>query len=200
MLPCRRLIELGDLSLTLPTAAALLAALLASRSWRMAFCWSVLFASCVLLVGASKIAFMGWGAGWPAACFKALSGHAAGVTAVFPMLFFLLLHHQGRRAGWFGLALGLVLGAVVAWWLVQLHEHSAMEAVAGWLAGALVNLGALRLAGVPPPLQPLPSAAAFLAVFLTGSWLMQWAPVGYWMILAARFLSGNRHLFSLGYL
>ncbi|HEY0061837.1 MAG TPA: membrane-associated phospholipid phosphatase [Telluria sp.] len=200
MLPCRRLIELGDLTLTLPAAAALLAALLASRAWRMAFWWSGLFAVCVLLVGASKIAFMGWGGGWQAACFKALSGHAAGVTAVFPMLFFVILLNQGRRARWLGLASGLILGALVAVWLVQLREHSAMEALAGWIAGALVNLGAIRMAGPLAPLRPLPSAAAFALVFAAGSWLMQWASVGYWMILFARFLSGNRHLFSLGYL
>lgn len=194
---CQRLIALGDLALTLPAAAALVAALLAARAWRIAFWWSLLFGVATGLVGASKIAFMGWGGGWPAACFKALSGHAAVVSALFPMLFYLLLQRLGRRAALAGLAGGIALGALVALWLVLLREHSGAEALAGWCLGAAVSPLALRLAGPFPPPAAWPGAAAFVLVFAAGSWLMQWAPVGYWMIVAARILSGNQQIFPL---
>lgn len=193
----QRLIALGDLALTLPAAAALLAGMLAARAWRLAFWWSVLFGLAVALVGASKIVFMGWGGGWPAVCFKAFSGHAAGVGAIAPMLFYVLLYGLGRPARIAGLIAGLVLGAAVAAWLVALREHSLAEAVAGWCLGALISPLAITLAGPCAPLRPWPSGAVLVLVFIAGAWLMQWAPVGYWMILAARILSGNKHVFPL---
>lgn len=198
MSACQRLIALGDLAFTLPAAAALVAALLAARAWRIAFWWSLLFGLAVALVGASKIAFMGWGGGWPAACFKALSGHATVVSALFPMLFYVLLQRLGTRAARMGLAGGITLGALVALWLVLLREHSGAEALAGWCLGAAVSPLALRLAGPFAPPAPLPGAASFALVFLAGSWLMQWAPVAYWMIVAARLLSGKHHIYPLG--
>lgn len=198
MAACQRLIALGDLALALPAAAALAATLLAARAWRIAFWWSLLFGLAIALVGASKIAFMGWGGGWPAACFKALSGHATVVAALFPMLFYLLLQGLGPRARLAGLLAGIALGALVALWLVRLGEHSGAEALAGWCLGGAVSPLALRLAGPFAPLRPLPGAALFALVFLAGSWLMRWAPVGYWMIVAARILSGNKHIFPLG--
>lgn len=191
-----QLLDLGSLALTLPAAAAITALLLAWRAWRMAWCWTLLFALGVALVGASKIAFMGWGTGWQAICFKALSGHATGVTAVYPMLFYLLLH--GRAAlRLAGLGAGLLLGALVALTLVAAHEHSATEALAGWLMGATVSLAVVRLAGPLPPPRPLIGALAFGSVFALGAWLMQSAHIGYWMIKAARLLSGQKHLFDL---
>lgn len=191
-----QLLELGSLSLTLPAAAAITALLLAWRAWRMACCWVLLFALGVGLVGASKIAFMGWGTGWQAICFKALSGHATGVTAVYPTLFYLLL--QGSPAlRHAGLAAGLLLGAMVALALVATREHSAAEALAGWLMGATVSLAVIRLAGPLPPPRPVAGLLAFGAVFAFGAWLMQSAHIGWWMIKAARLLSGQQHLFEL---
>jgi hypothetical protein len=93
---------------------------------------------------------------------------------------------------------GLGLGAAVAVWLVALREHSLAEALAGWCLGALVSPLAILLARPFAPLRPWPAGVAFVLMFTTGSWMMQWAPVGYWMILAARVLSGNKHVFPLG--
>lgn len=197
MLSGMRLIQLGDLALTVPTAAALTASLMASRAWRMAFWWSLLFLAGIGLVGASKIAFLGWGTGWAAICFKAASGHAAGVTAVFPTLFYLLMQGRSSAARHAAIGAGLGLGALVALSLVALREHSAAEAVAGWLIGAVASLAAIRLAGVLPPMRPLPSAVSFALVFIAAAWLMESAHVGYWMIKAARLLSGNQRVFPL---
>lgn len=194
-----KLVHLGDLALTLPAAAAMTASLMASRAWRIAFWWTVLVVAGFGLVAASKIAFMGWGTGWQALCFKALSGHATGVTAIFPFLMFLLLQRHGERARMAGACAGLALGALIAAILVAMREHSPAEAIAGWSVGALVSTTAVRLAASQPPLDPLPSLLSFALAFAAGAWLMQSAHFGYWMIRAARLLSGNERLFPLNF-
>lgn len=190
------LLHLGDLTLTLPAAAGLAAWLLACRSWRSAACWSACYGLALVLVGASKIAFLGWGTGWPTLGFKALSGHATGATALFPTLFYLLAgEHEPvlRRAA---AASGLLLGALVALVLVAAGEHTAAEAIAGWVTGAAVSCAAiacLRSQPLPASLMGLACAAgAFAAV----GWMMKSAPLGYWMVRAALTLSGNGRLHS----
>jgi hypothetical protein len=199
MLSSLRLVQLGDLELTLPAAAAMSASLLASNARRMALWWILLFLAGIGLVGATKIAYLGWGIGWHAVGFKAISGHATGVSAVFPMLFFLLLLGYGRQAQLFGIGAGLALGALIAVLLVVLRHHTTAEVLAGWLVGATVSLGAIRLAdGLPPP-RPVAGTLWFALTFGIGVWLMKSAHVGYWMIQAARLLSDNTTLFRLGY-
>ncbi len=195
--PWLPLIRLGDAGFTFPAAAAMVAWLLASRAWRMAFWWGLLFAAAITLVAASKIAFMGWGNGWQALCFKALSGHAAGAAAVLPMLLYLLLQRAGPALRAAGVATGLALAALVAAALVAGDEHSLAEALAGWCAGAGASLGALLLAGAQPPLRAPAAVLAFALVFVAGAWLMQWMNLGWWMIKAARLLSGNEQIFNL---
>ena len=190
-MPLLKLMHLGDLELTLPLAAAMSASLMAARAWRTAFWWSFLFAIGVGVVGATKIAFLGWGTGLPALNFKSVSGHATGVTAVFPTLFYLLLHSRGANWRTAGAAAGLGLGAAVAVLLVVSDEHAVAEAVAGWGMGALVSLGSIRLSGELSSPRLLQGSACGVLVFLAGSWAMQSTHVGYWMIKAALALSGN---------
>lgn len=192
-----RLLHLGDLSLTLPLGAALAAWLLAARAWRSALGWSLLLACALGLVGATKIAFLGWGGGMPALGFKAISGHATGATAVFPLLFFLLLQRHGAQLRAAGVAAGLGLGALVAVLLVVAGEHTAIETLAGWTMGAAASLGGVRLAdGVAAP-PALPGTAAMLLVFGAATWLMKSAPVSYWMVRTALLLSGHLRPHSL---
>ena len=192
-----KLVHLGDLALILPAAAAMTAWMAAARAWRMAFWWSLLFALAIGLVGATKIAFLGWGGGLPTLGFRAFSGHATGVTAVFPTLFYLMLQQSSAQARQAGVAAGLLLGAAMAVLLVALGEHTLSEALAGWAMGALVSLGGIRMAGRPlAPARPMPALACFCAAFLSAAWIMKSAPVGYWMIKAALLLSGNRRPFS----
>ena len=191
------LIRLGDPEFIFPAAAGMAAWLLASRAWRMAFWWSLLFAAAIVLVAASKIVFMGWGNGWQALCYKALSGHATGAAAVLPVLLHLLLHRFSPVLRAAGTGTGLALAALVAVALVASDEHSLSEVLAGWCAGAGVSLGTLRLAGAQPSLRPLGGVLAFALVFVAGAWLMQWMHLGWWMIKAARLLSGNEQIFNL---
>jgi hypothetical protein len=192
-------VQLGDVALILPAGAAIGAWLLAWRAWRMAACWSVLFTLGIALVGANKIAFMGWGAGLEHLSFKALSGHATGVAAVFPTLFYLLLHGAGPRLRVAAMTAGLALGALVALLLVLMRHHSVAEATAGWAVGALVSVATVRWAGPMPPPRPLTGLVWFALVFAATAWLMQSAHIGYWMIKAARLLSGNDQLFPLSF-
>ncbi|MFC5458995.1 membrane-associated phospholipid phosphatase [Massilia niabensis] len=188
---------LGNLTLTLPLASAIAAWLLAARHWRAAGYWLLFFSGALALVGISKVAYLGWGIAIPALDFQALSGHAAGVTAVFPVLFYVLL--QGRP----GLALGaaaagLLLGAGLASALVATEEHTAAEAGAGWMVGAAAAAGTVRVAKEAQPPRPLAGLAAGLLAFAATAWVMQGAHIGYWMIKLALALSGNTRPFQWG--
>lgn len=188
-------LHLGNLMLTLPLASAIAAWLLAARDWRAAGYWLLLFVAALGIVGISKVAFLGWGTGIPALRFQALSGHAAGATTVFPVLFYLLLRRCPALAAAIGAALGLALGAALAAMLVVTDEHTAAEACAGWLVGAAASGAMLRIARtVPMPSFPAGLASALLASGAT-AFAMQQAHVGYWMIKVALALSGKRYPF-----
>lgn len=192
------LVRLGDLDMTLPLAAAAFCWLAAARAWRNALLWGLLFGGGVMLVGASKIAFMAWGSGLPALGFKALSGHATGVTAVFPTVFYLLLRGGGPALRRAGVAAGVGLGLLVGVLLVVYGFHSAAEAIAGCLLGAAISLAWIRLAGTGA-VAPSPARLGWFALaFVAGAWLMSFTHVGWWMIRAATYLSGNDRPFPLG--
>lgn len=190
------LLHLGDITLTLPAAAGLAAWLLACRSWRSAACWSACYGLALVLVGASKIAFLGWGTGWPALGFKALSGHATGATALFPTLFYLVAgaHEPALRRA--ATATGLLLGALVAVMLVAAGEHTVAEAAAGWSTGAAMSLATIACLRAQPLHRPLLGLACAVGAFAGAAWMIKWAPLGYWMVRAALALSGNGRVHS----
>jgi hypothetical protein len=196
MMHWMKLVHLGDLALTLPAAAAATAWLMASRAWRPAFWWSLLFVLGFGLVGVTKIAFMGWGSSLPGLDFKALSGHATGTTAVFPTVFYLMLQSRTAQARAAGVAAGLALGVLMGMLVVILDHHTAAEAIAGCAVGAMISLGFIRLAGDLAPNRPALSLLCFGLVFLVAAWLMKSAPVGYWMIRVALLLSGNERTYA----
>lgn len=191
------LLHLGDPRVTMPLGAALLAWLLAARAWRLALCWGLLLGGGLGLVALSKIVYLGWGGGLPLLCYKALSGHAAGASAVYPMLFWMLAH--GRPGRWQGHALraGLGLGALTTAVLVADDQHSVAEALAGCVLGTAVSLGSIRLGAAGLPALPCKGLLAGMAALLAAAWLMQWAHLGYWMVRAARLLSGHTQLYPL---
>ncbi len=192
------LVRLGDLDLTLPLAAAAFAWLGAARAWRTAMLWGLLFGGGVMLVGASKIAFMAWGSGLPAVGFKSVSGHATGVTAVFPTLLYLLLHGAAPALRRVGVAAGLGLGLAVGVLLVICGFHTAAESVAGCLLGASISLAWIRLAGAGARAPSLSRLGWFALVYLAGAWLMSFTHVGWWMIRVATLLSGQDRPYPLG--
>ena len=186
-----RLLHLGDLDLALPLGAALAMCLFAAGAWRMALRWGLCFGAAVTLVAGSKIAFLGWGTALSALDFKALSGHATLVTSLYPVLAWTLLVKQGPVAARLALASGLALGALVAWLLVITGEHSALEAIGGWLLGAGVCLASLAPGPDLARARLVRGLCWSLPVFAIGVWLMESAHVGYWMVRLALALSGN---------
>jgi riboflavin transporter FmnP len=185
------LFHLGDLSLTLPAGGAIAAWLLAARAWRAALGWSLVFGVALALVAATKIAFLGWAVRLPALDYKAVSGHAAGFTTVFPTLTYLLLRRCGASLRLGATAAALALGTLVAAALVHAGEHTAAEAIAGWLIGAAASLCAIHLASdVATP--PAGRAILFCTLaFGAIAWALRSAPLGWWMIKVALVLSGN---------
>jgi hypothetical protein len=185
------LFHLGDLTLTLPAGGAIAAWLLAARAWRAALGWSLVFGVALALVAATKIAFLGWAVRLPALDYKAVSGHAAGFTAVFPTLTFLLLRPCGPVLRLGATAAVLALGTVVAAALVHAGEHTTAEAIGGWLIGAAASLSAIYLIGdVATP--PSGRAVLFCALaFGAVAWALRSMPLGWWLIKVALVLSGN---------
>lgn len=197
-MPWNELVRIGDIWLTLAGAAAIAAWLAAARAWRMLCWWSLLFGAGIALVTASKIAFLAWGTGLPALDFKAISGHATGVTAVYPTLFYLVFGQRSVRARRAGIAAGLAFGALMAGLLVVLDAHSLAEAGAGWLTGLAISIGAIRTAGALAlaPVAPAYGALCSGMAFVSVACLMRTFPFGYLMYRTAEILSGNGTLHS----
>ena len=190
-----RVLHLGDLDVALPLGAALGAWLLAAGAWRTALRWGVCFGVAVVLVGGSKIAHLGWGTDLARLEFKAISGHATLVAALYPFAAWVVLVRQGQAAAQAGLLLGLLLGAVVAALLVASGEHTGPEALSGWLLGTAASLLGVAWSGDLAGARLLPAMWWALPVFAVGAWLMEFAHVGYWMIRVALALSGNSRPF-----
>lgn len=192
-------IHLGDLPLTMAAAAAMTMWMVCTGAWRLAFWWSFLFLLAIVTVAASKVAHIAWGAYALAPAFRALSGHATGITAVAVVLCYLVSTRRPSAFG--GIGAGLVLGALMVLLLVAHQEHSFAEAAAGWMVGALAGIGAIRLAG-PTPTGRAGSSwhrgcgwASSAAVFVGTVMLFRQLPIGYLMWRAARLVA--RHASAL---
>lgn len=185
-----RLMHIGDIEHTVALAAAIAAWLVAARAWRMALWWGVLFTLGIGLVSVNKVAFMAWGMTFHSLDFKAISGHASGVTAVFPTLFYLLLRQRGARAQGAGVCAGLALGALMGVLLVVGNAHSPAEALAGWITGAAISLGAIRMGGLLPASRARPYCLpCSMLVFAAAVGLMHAVPHGYLMFRTAALIS-----------
>jgi hypothetical protein len=191
------LIHLGDLPLTMGAAAAITIWLLSARAWRLALCWALIFAAAIGLVAASKIAFLAHGAGIPALHFRALSGHASGVTAIAIALIFLALRGDARTVRLAATAGGMGIGALMVAMLVVHQDHSVAEAVAGWLIGTAAGAAFVWTAKLAPPVKApsrlMFSAAAFVATML----VLRRLPIGYLMVKVARVLAHHASAFAV---
>lgn len=191
-----RLLHMGDLDIALPLGAGLATWLVATGAWRAALRWASCFLAAVVLVGGTKVAYLGWGADMTALGFKALSGHATVVTALYPFGAWVLLRRHGNGAACAALGAGLLLGAAVAALLVARAEHSWTEALLGWLLGAAVSAAGVASARDLGRATLLPALWWSLPVVALAGWAMQSAHVGYWMVRLALALSGNSRPYS----
>ncbi|WP_326533337.1 phosphatase PAP2 family protein [Pseudorhodoferax sp.] len=130
--------HLGNSMLLLPAALVLALWLLADGERARALVWALGFGAAVLLVLASKLAFLGWGLGSATLDFTGISGHATMATSVITLALWLPFAHRGPRVQAAALATGLAIGVLVGISRLVLRAHSPSEVVAGCLLGALV--------------------------------------------------------------
>jgi membrane-associated phospholipid phosphatase len=137
----------GEAQILLP--AALLAALALLRrpeTRSLALWWIVSLSVALLLTTASKVAFIGWGIGWPELNFTGISGHAMVAAAVYPLLLGALAAHVPRLDRRVALAAAGAIALLVGVSRVVLGEHSVSEVLAGLLVGGAASAATLDLA------------------------------------------------------
>lgn len=161
------LTRLGEGQILLP--AALLAALMLLRrpegrplvAW-----WMTLLGAGALVTTASKIAFIGWGIGWPELNFTGVSGHAMFASAVYPLLLGTLASSAPRWGEHLAIVAGCALALLIGASRVMVGAHSVSEVLAGLLVGGMVSAAALALARMPrAPIGPV--IPAVVALWLT---------------------------------
>lgn len=139
------LTHLGASSLLLPVIALLIAGLWQSRQIAALRIWLAGILTATALTLATKILYMGWGIGIPSLDFTGISGHTLLATSVLPLLSVVSLGAWGKRSLPLTALLGLLLGAGVGISRIALDTHSNSEVVLGWLLGAAISYGTLRL-------------------------------------------------------
>ncbi len=158
--------RLGEAQILLP--AALLAAvmlLLRPQGRALALWWMTLLGAAIGLTTATKIAFFGWGLGWPALDFTGVSGHAMFAAAVYPLLAAALSAQASPARQQVAMALGAALALLVGISRLALGVHSVSEVVAGLLVGGAAS--ALPLVWARMPAQSIgPLIPVGLAVWL----------------------------------
>jgi membrane-associated phospholipid phosphatase len=183
--------RVGGVNVMLPAAVAIAAWLGASRAWRMAACWCLLFAGVLAVTVASKLSFIGWGVGIRSLDFTGVSGHAARAMAVVPTIVFLGLLQARRRARIAGVAIGVMFAMLIAISRLTLHAHSISEVVAGCLLGGAAC--ALFAAKFDRPRMAAPgrAVAALVISASIAATTLKPAPTQRWMIASALYLSGH---------
>ena len=182
--------KLADSNFTMPLAALLAAWLAGARAWKPCLIWCLLFGTGIVLVVATKIAYIGWGTGIAAIDFTGISGHAMRATAIAPVLIYLLLQKQTQRLQNIGLLIGLGFGLAIGISRLAIHVHSVSEVVSGCVLGALVSLGFIRLVrhrAIVFDRKLLVIGVLALLPLLT----LKPAPTDSWMEGVAMYLSGK---------
>ncbi|MFT5532161.1 MAG: membrane-associated phospholipid phosphatase [Burkholderiaceae bacterium] len=140
-----RVTSFGDSIVTIPAAAAIILWLLSGRAWRMAAWWSGLFGAGLVLVVATKIAFIGWGVGIASIDFTGISGHAMRATAVLPIIGCLAFNGSRLRIRLAGFAAGLAIALLISVSRVVVDAHSVSEAASGALLGTAISSAFMRV-------------------------------------------------------
>jgi membrane-associated phospholipid phosphatase len=194
--------RLADTVVMLPAAVLCLIWLMMGGASRLALWWCVLLSAGLILVAATKIAFLGWGIGISALDFTGISGHAMRATAIMPVLLYLVFINASWRWRVGAIKAGMVFGVLIGVSRLVVHVHSPTEVVAGCLLGAVVSSTFLRMMlRVPQPvLQPRKRyALPLLVLLLVPVFTAKPAPTERWMDAIAMTLSGHEKLYSRGH-
>lgn len=185
-----RILHLGDLAVALPAGAGLTAALACAGSPRLALRFALSLAGVILLVGATKVAYLGWGTAIAPLDYKALSGHAAVAATVYPFMAWVLLRPLGMRYALLGVGGAALLAAAVALVLVMHEQHTQAEAAGGWLVGLSASLANIGRGYAPAASRWLPALSCAIPAALLCAWAVQQAHIGYWLVRLALLFSG----------
>jgi membrane-associated phospholipid phosphatase len=191
MIPWHHITLFGDVSITSLAALAILIWLLAEKEHRLAFWWALLFAGGTALVVASKIAYIGWGIGIHALDFSGFSGHAMRITAVAPVLMYLLLQKTSPAMRALGVFCGFLFAALVGVSRLAVHAHSVSEVVSGWILGGVISVAFI---GVASSLQKYifnPKRIALVVLALLPAPYVQPAPTQEWLTTVSLYISGH---------
>jgi membrane-associated phospholipid phosphatase len=139
------LTDLGDAAFLASFALGITVWLAARSSLLLAGLWLAVFGAAILIVAATKLAFIGWGLGIHAIDFTGVSGHATLAGAIFPVLVYLAISrtHALLRFVCQGLAVLLAIGIGVS--RVVLNAHSPSEVVLGLILGFAVSALIIRI-------------------------------------------------------
>jgi membrane-associated phospholipid phosphatase len=193
--------RLADTVVMLPAAALCLIWLLMGGATRLALWWCVLLSGGLIVVAATKIAFLGWGIGISALDFTGVSGHAMRATAIMPVLLYLVFINSSWRMRLGAVAAGMVFGILIGVSRLMVHAHSPAEVVAGCLLGAGVSTAVLRrMLTAPQPVLRFKDryALPLLLLLLVPVFTARPAPTERWLHAVAMTLSGHQNVYSRG--
>lgn len=196
MLYWQQISSLGGLSFTGTIALVICLLMATGGRARLAAEWCLLFGAAMLAVVATKVAFMGWGLGFREAGFAGMSGHAARAAATFPVAFFLLFQNERARAQNFGVMLGVLAAAVVAYSRIQVHAHPPSEAWTGFSAGLAAATAFIARAAKQPPVRLRPVLIGICLLILLVRPAQEPVDSEKWIAVAAMKLSGHDRVYQ----
>jgi len=142
--------RLGEAQILLPAALIASVWLWRRESGRpLVTWWMPLMVAAVFVTTASKVAFLGFGVGLPAADFTGVSGHAMFAAAVYPLLLGSAASALSPTAQRVAVAAAYALALLVGLSRVALQAHSYSEVLAGLLLGSAASATAIALAHLP---------------------------------------------------
>lgn len=166
MINWQLLTRLGEAQILLPAALLTVLAVLRRPEARpLAAGWLALLGAAVLLTTVTKVAFIGWGIGWPELNFTGVSGHTMFAAAVYPVLLGTLASDMQRRARLLAIAGGCALALLIGVSRIEVGAHSSSEVLAGWLVGGAVS-AAVLVAGRLPRAMIGPVVPVIVVVWL----------------------------------
>jgi len=182
---------LGDSVVLLPAAFIIAIWLIADNNRRLAMLWCELLGTGLLMVAASKIAFIGWGIGIQSLNFTGFSGHAMRATAILPVVPFILLQRSPRFVQAGAMLSAVMLAGLICLSRVAVGAHSWSETVSGAALGAVVSCAFMVLARR----QLSPVRHRWLVVLgffgMLGTSHAEPAPTERWIVGVALYLSGH---------
>lgn len=188
----------GDANFTLPAAVVIVLWLAVARSPHLALWWCLIFGGLLILVGATKLAFIGWGLGIKSLDFTGISGHASRAAAVIPVLVYLLCQKWRTPLRRCAVSVVYAASAFAAFSRIAIGAHSESEAVIGFTLGCAASAGFIRLASTHAQISISSSRAGLSVLMLCSMTLLGPAPTKVWLKNVGVYLSDRSEPFKRG--